>query len=96
MTLVELETKEKSDALMEMFKKQNPSIEPHFVGAQKNDKNKWNWINGGEHSYQLDLSISNGGDENDCLQYSAGTSFSVVPCSDTVAQLVCQKTKSLH
>jgi hypothetical protein len=27
------------------------------------------------------------------LQYSAGTSYSVVPCSDTVEQLVCEKSK---
>jgi hypothetical protein len=97
MTLVELETKEKFDALMEMFKNENPSIESHFIGARKNRTGEWNWINGGEHSYQVELSVLNRGDEKDsCLQYSAGTSFSVVPCSDNVAQLVCQKTTSLQ
>ncbi len=97
MTLVELETKEKFDALMEIFKGENTSVEPHFVGAQKNETGEWNWINGGEHSYQVEFGLLNGGEENDsCLQYSAGTSYSVVPCSDNVAQLVCQKTTSLH
>jgi hypothetical protein len=93
MTLVEMDTKEKFDALMEMFRI-DTTIKPHFTGAQKNEAGKWNWINGGEHSYKVEFSVLNSGDENDsCLQYSAGTSYSVVSCSDTVEQLVCEKSK---
>ncbi len=94
---MELETKEKFDVIVEFFKDENTSVEPHFIGAHKNETGEWNWINGGEHSYKVEFGLLNAGDEKDsCLQYSAGTSYSVVPCSDTVAQLVCQKTTSSH
>jgi hypothetical protein len=94
MELVELETKEEYDAVLQILEDNKDSLGSyHYLGAQASDLKEWKWINGGKFAYEMQLEAFDSDEEDaSCVQYSKGSSkYFTYRCTDSVPQVICEK-----
>ncbi len=91
MKLLELNTKEEYDAVTKSFAQGGVLIHNHYLGAQLNDFGEWKWIYGGKFSHKIEMSYYTQDNGNCAVYFSLESKYYIVPCSDTVNQVICEK-----